>query len=183
MFFAELANVPKKAVSDVLKKVKLWEDKDKKVKNLSKGMKQRLYLACAIVHKPKLLFLDEPTAALDPATTEEIHELLRELQKSGTTIFLTTHNMEEADELCDRVAFLNKGKIVELGKPAELKLKYAKDIVKVSFKNGKEVEVSKDAKQLMQVLKENSSLGLRAIHSEEANLAQIFLSLTGRELK
>lgn len=183
LFFAELANVPKKAVSDVLKKVKLWEDKDKKVKNLSKGMKQRLYLACAIVHKPRLLFLDEPTAALDPATTEEIHELLRELQKSGTTIFLTTHNMEEADELCDRVAFLNKGKIVELGKPAELKLKYAKDIVKVSFKNGKEVEVSKDAKQLMQVLKENSSLGLRAIHSEEANLAQIFLSLTGRELK
>ena len=130
-FFAELSNVDKKNVKEILKKVKLWEDKDKKVKNLSKGMRQRLLIACAVINSPKLLFLDEPTAALDPATTDEIHKLLLELKDSGVTIFLTTHNMEEADELCERVAFLNKGHIVELGSPNDLKLKYAKDSIDI----------------------------------------------------
>ena len=82
-FFAELSNVDKKNVKEILKKVKLWEDKDKKVKNLSKGMRQRLLIACAVINSPKLLFLDEPTAALDPATTDEIHKLLLELKDSG----------------------------------------------------------------------------------------------------
>lgn len=182
-FFAELSRIDKKKVEEILKKVKLWEDKDKKVKDLSKGMKQRLLLACAVIHSPKLLFLDEPTAALDPATTEEIHKLLLDLRDNGTTIFLTTHNMEEADELCDRVAFLNKGEIVELGCPSDLKLKYAKDTVAILFEDDTELTVKKDMNSLIEILKDNSGNSIKSIHSQEPNLAEIFLSLTGRELK
>ena len=146
-------------------------------------MRQRLLLACAVVHNPTLLFLDEPTAALDPATTEEIHKLLLDLRKKGTTIFLTTHNMEEANELCDRVAFLNKGQIVELGSPSDLKLKYANDTVNIFFENEKNITIKKDADSIIQALKENSESKVKSIHSQEPNLAEIFLSLTGRELK
>lgn len=181
-FFAELSKTDLKNVEDVLKRVKLWDDKDKKVKDLSKGMRQRLLLACAVVHNPTLLFLDEPTAALDPATTEEIHKLLLDLRKKGTTIFLTTHNMEEANELCDRVAFLNKGQIVELGSPSDLKLKYANDTVNILFENEKNITIKKDADSIIQALKENSESKVKSIHSQEPNLAEIFLSLTGREL-
>jgi len=180
-FFAELSRTDKKQVEEVLKKVKLWEDRNKKVKDLSKGMKQRLLLACAVVHNPKLLFLDEPTAALDPATTEEIHNMLFDLRENGTTIFLTTHNMEEADKMCDRVAFLNKGSIVELGEPTELKLKYAKDKVDITYTDGSVVTVKKDAESIKNAL--NSDMQIRSIHSQESNLADIFLDLTGRELK
>lgn len=182
-FFAELSKTDLKNVEDVLKRVKLWDDKDKKVKDLSKGMRQRLLLACAVVHNPTLLFLDEPTAALDPATTEEIHKLLLDLRKKGTTIFLTTHNMEEANELCDRVAFLNKGQIVELGSPSDLKLKYANDTVNILFEDEKNITIKKDADSIIQALKENSESKVKSIHSQEPNLAEIFLSLTGRELK
>lgn len=182
-FFAELSQTDKKYVEEVLKEVKLWDDKDKKVENLSKGMKQRLLLACAIIHHPKLLFLDEPTAALDPATTEEIHKLLLKLREEGTTIFLTTHNMEEADLLCDRIAFLNKGEIVELGTPRELKLKYAQDSVSIIYEDEKEIIVKKDTDAIVKALQKNNKKKIQSIHSQEPNLAEIFLSLTGRELK
>ncbi len=181
-FFAELTQTNIKQVEKILKQVKLWEDKDKKVKDLSKGMKQRLLLACAVIHHPKLLFLDEPTAALDPATTEEIHKLLFELRKDGTTIFLTTHNMEEADKMCDRIAFLNKGKIVEIGKPDDLKLKYSNNNIKITFEDNTEIIVKKDNDSIINSLKDKSKKVL-SIHSLEPNLAEIFLSLTGRDLK
>lgn len=182
-FFAEISKTSKEKVEEVLKKVKLYDDKDKKVKDLSKGMRQRLLLACAVIHSPKLLFLDEPTAALDPATTEEIHKLLLQLREEGTTIFLTTHNMEEADELCDRVAFLNKGEIVEIGKPSELKLKYANNMVDILFDDHKKISIDKDISSIIKCLKENNKKNLKSIHSQEPNLAEIFLKLTGRDLK
>lgn len=181
-FFAELSNTPLKEVEKILKKVKLWDSKDQKVKNLSKGMKQRLLLACAVINNPKLLFLDEPTAALDPATVEEIHKLLFSLKENGTTIFLTTHNMEEADKMCDRIAFLNKGKIVEMDTPLKLKEKYSKPRILIKFSN-KEVTIAKDTSKLIKVLEENKDNKIISIHSEEPNLAEIFLDLTGRELK
>ncbi|MBQ9765699.1 MAG: ABC transporter ATP-binding protein [Lachnospiraceae bacterium] len=182
-FFAELSKTDKAQVEEILKKVKLWEDRNKKVKDLSKGMKQRLLLACAVIHSPKLLFLDEPTAALDPATTAEIHDMLRSLQANGTTIFLTTHNMEEADKMCDRVAFLNKGEIVELGAPSDLKLKYAKNTVEILYEDGNAITVDKDAASIVAALSSDNLAKIRAIHSHESDLAEIFLSLTGRELK
>ena len=115
----------KNMIRKALQAVDLLGSAKKKVEKLSRGMKQRLVFARTIIHSPSLLFLDEPTANLDPATADEIRELIKKLNRNGATIFLTTHNMEEAEELCHRIALLNKGKIVENGSPEELKLKYA----------------------------------------------------------
>ncbi|MGR9633235.1 AAA family ATPase [Bacillus cereus] len=98
-------------------------------------MKQRVTLARAILHKPDILFLDEPTSALDPVNVQNIHKILKDLNKEGTTIFLTTHNMEEAETLCNRIAFLCGGEIVALDTPENLRLQYAKDQIQVVLKD------------------------------------------------
>ena len=118
--FAGIYGVEKDQVQKALKSVGLGEETKKQVSKLSKGMRQRLALARAILHSPKILFLDEPTSALDPTTARGIHELILGLRNNGATIFLTTHNMEEAVGLCDKVALLNIGKIVEYGSPKEI---------------------------------------------------------------
>jgi ABC-2 type transport system ATP-binding protein len=107
--------------SDLLGMVGLIERKDQKVQAYSKGMKQRLILAMALIHEPKLLFLDEPTSGLDVQSTQMILSLLRNLNRQGTTIFLTTHNMEEANRLCHRVGIIRAGKIVAIDAPEKLK--------------------------------------------------------------
>ena len=107
--------------SDLLGMVGLLERKDQKVQAYSKGMKQRLILAMALIHEPELLFLDEPTSGLDVQSTQMILNLLRDLNKQGTTIFLTTHNMEEANRLCHRVGIIHGGKIVAIDAPEKLK--------------------------------------------------------------
>ena len=107
----------------MLERVGLLEHKNKLASKLSKGQTQRLVLSRAILHKPKVLFLDEPTSGLDPSTALKIHQLLLELKNEGMAIFLTTHNMEEATKLCDHVALLNDGEIVEFGTPHQLCLK------------------------------------------------------------
>ena len=118
--FAKIYDVPISKVAEVLKAVGLSEQKKQPVMKLSKGQRQRLAIARAIINTPKVLFLDEPTANLDPVTAKEIHQLIIDLRDSGTTVFLTTHNMEEAVDLCTKVALLNKGIIVEYGTPAEV---------------------------------------------------------------
>ncbi|MCL2201796.1 MAG: ABC transporter ATP-binding protein [Oscillospiraceae bacterium] len=118
--FAKIYGIPSKKALEALRNVGLAGDKDKRVDQLSKGMRQRLALARAILHDPKVLFLDEPTSGLDPTTAQEIHKLIENIRKRGTTIFMTTHNMEEAVKLCDNIVMLNKGKIVEQGKPREI---------------------------------------------------------------
>ena len=118
--FADVYGMPHKKSMEALVNVGLEKAAKKPVSDLSKGMRQRLALAKAILHKPKVLFLDEPTSGLDPLTARGIHRLITGLRDNGATIFLTTHNMEEAVKLCDRVALLNKGVIVEQGAPMEL---------------------------------------------------------------
>lgn len=181
--FADINEVPRANIYEVLEKVGMIECKNKEAKKLSKGMKQRLMLARAVLHKPKLLFLDEPTSSLDPGTTLGIHRLLKKLNSEGTTIFLTTHNMEEADKLCDRVAFLNNGEIVDIGNPVTLKLNYAKDDIKVILKEDNKTLMIKNNKEgavrLKTLMEEGQAL---SIHSMEPNLEEIFLMLTGREL-
>ena len=118
--FAGIYGVDKRHVKKALESVGLGNDTQKQVAKLSKGMRQRLALARAILHSPKILFLDEPTSALDPTTARGIHKLILELRGQGATIFLTTHNMEEAVDLCDNVALLHQGKIVEYGSPREI---------------------------------------------------------------
>jgi len=122
--FADIYGIPRKKSIEALRNVGLEEAAKKSVNALSKGMRQRLALARAILHEPKVLFLDEPTSALDPATAKGIHKLIRKLCDNGTTVFLTTHNMEEAVSLCNNVALLHKGKIVEKGAPAEICERY-----------------------------------------------------------
>ena len=118
--FAGVYGIHKSYVKKALESVGLGGDLNKKVEKLSKGMRQRLALARAILHSPKILFLDEPTSALDPATARGIHKLILNLKEQGATVFLTTHNMEEAVDLCDHVALLHQGKIVEYGSPKEI---------------------------------------------------------------
>ena len=118
--YARIYRLPLSRVKETLKSVGLWDSAKKNVSELSRGMTQRLALARAILYKPKLLILDEPTSALDPGTARGICKLLQNLREQGTTIFLTTHNMDEALKLCDRVALLNGGKIVTQGSPIEL---------------------------------------------------------------
>jgi ABC-2 type transport system ATP-binding protein len=125
MLMGELYGLPRARAeqrsSDLLGMVGLLERKDQKVQAYSKGMKQRLILAMALIHGPELLFLDEPTSGLDVQSTQMILALLRDLNTKGTTIFLTTHNMEEANRLCHRVGIIRAGKIVAIDAPEKLK--------------------------------------------------------------
>lgn len=118
--FAGIYGVDRSKVKTALESVGLGGDAKTQVAKLSKGMRQRLALARAILHAPKILFLDEPTASLDPTTARGIHRLILEMRAQNTTIFLTTHNMEEAVDLCDQVALLHQGEIVEYGSPKEI---------------------------------------------------------------
>jgi len=117
----------------------LWEKKEVKAENFSKGMRRRLSIAMAIIHKPALLFLDEPTPGLDVQSTRTIHGLIRQLSADGTTIFLTTHQIEEANQLCDRVAIINNGKIAAIDTPEQLKKAFQKvQSIEVAFNNTEE---------------------------------------------
>lgn len=118
--FAGIYGKDKSVITNVLANVGLSDAVKRPVMKLSKGMRQRLAIARAIINNPKVLFLDEPTANLDPSTAAEIHKLIQKLKKQGATVFLTTHNMEEAASLCDKIALLDKGKIIEYGSPREI---------------------------------------------------------------
>ncbi|WP_242216894.1 ABC transporter ATP-binding protein [Bacillus cereus group sp. BfR-BA-01380] len=182
LLFCDLYDCPKERIDEVLAQVNLLDDKKTQVKKLSKGMKQRVTLARAILHKPDILFLDEPTSALDPVNVQNIHNILRDLNKEGTTIFLTTHNMDEAETLCDRIAFLCGGGIVALDTPENLRLQYAKDKIEVVLKDKKKETVQKDelgAKRISEWMKKGELL---SIHSYEPTLGDIFIEVTGRGL-
>ncbi|MCL2539106.1 MAG: ABC transporter ATP-binding protein [Oscillospiraceae bacterium] len=122
--FADIYGIQRKKSLEAIKNVGLEESAKKAANKLSKGMRQRLALARAILHEPKVLFLDEPTSGLDPATARGIHRLIRGLCDNGATVFLTTHNMEEATRLCHHVALLHRGIIVEQGAPEEICERY-----------------------------------------------------------
>ena len=182
MLFANIYGVAKNNVQEILEKVDMLDTAKKEAGKLSKGMRQRLMLARAVLHKPKLLFLDEPTSALDPGTALEIHKLLRQLNQEGTSIFLTTHKMEEADKLCDRVAFLNAGEIVEMGNPEDLKLKYITNDIKVVLRDGGKKLLTNGPDSALKIKDWMEKGQLLSIHSMEPSLETIFLNLTGREL-
>ncbi|MCL2170597.1 MAG: ABC transporter ATP-binding protein [Defluviitaleaceae bacterium] len=124
LVFEEIYGIPHSRTVAALERVGLADAHKTVVDKLSKGMRQRLVLARAVLHNPKILFLDEPTSALDPLTARGIYDLIRELRDGGSTIFLTTHNMEEATFLCDRVVMLHNGVIIEEGAPQAICDKY-----------------------------------------------------------
>lgn len=181
--FADICGADKKSIDDLLDRVGLSDDKRMVAKKLSKGMKQRLILARSIINKPELLFLDEPTSSLDPAISNEIHKLLKEINSQGTTIFLTTHDMVEADKLCDRIAFLNNGSIAEVDSPENLKLKYAKPVIEVKLKwQDNKIFLSKNPENAEKIRSWIASDALDSIHSCEPSIEEIFLKVTGRKL-
>lgn len=180
--YCQLYDVALGKIDEVLNVVNLKDEKAKKVSALSKGMTQRVMLARTLLHAPDLLFLDEPTSALDPVNTRHIYEGLRELNAKGTTIFLTTHDMEEADLLCDRVAFLDKGRIQLLGEPHRLKKNHSDSTITVELKNEEKVVLpagGEGAERLFEFMKANQ---VATVHSNEPSLGDIFVQVTGRVL-
>ncbi|MCX8131482.1 MAG: ABC transporter ATP-binding protein [Clostridia bacterium] len=173
-------------IDSLLDRVGLLPDRDKKVEGFSKGMKMRLNFIRAIMHDPELLFLDEPTSGLDPVNAKIIKDIILDLKGRGKTIFLTTHNMTVAEQLCDRIAFIVDGKIPIIDNPKELMVKQGKKRVKVEYYD---TEGCKASEFDLNGLKENSSFfellkscEIKTIHSQEATLEDIFIRMTGREL-
>jgi ABC-2 type transport system ATP-binding protein len=179
--FAEIYGVSKSNIARVLQKVGLSEVASRPVSKLSKGMIQRLALARAIMHEPEVLFLDEPTGGLDPATASYIHQLILDEKNRGTAIFLTTHNMEEATKLCDHVALLNQGDIVEYGNPKEVCRKYNhQNMIQILLKNGDNHILRNDASSADRIRDYFEHNTVESIHSTEPNLEMVFMELTGR---
>ena len=186
--FARLYGVSDFNAMDLLEKVGLTGREKDRVSNYSKGMKQRLMLARALVSNPKILFLDEPTDGLDPVSSQTIHALIRNATANGTTVFLTTHDMVEADKLSNRVAFINQGKIVALDKPSKLKQRYGQRALKVEVETADgETEIREvmldDGQTARAVFELFSNERVVTVHSEEATLEDIFVDITGRGLQ
>jgi len=196
-------------LEEVLKFVELWEFRDREVRMYSGGMRRRLEIARAMLHTPRILFLDEPTLGLDPQTRVHIWDYIRELRKSyGTTIFLTTHYMDEAETLCDRIAIIDHGKIIAMGTAEELKSMLSSDIVYVklgqvgedvcskifveSVKSCRVVEgntlalqVKKASEAIPTILQLLDRLEVRVLEVSyrRPSLNDVFIHLTGRGLR
>ena len=175
--YAKLYGKPNARVDEVLKQVDLYDSKNLAAEKLSTGMKQRMFLARALINKPQVLFLDEPTSGLDPTTSKKIHELLLELKEAGTTIFLTTHDMNEATLLCDRLSLLNRGHLIEYGTPASIIQKYNHEKkVQLTFAEETQTQIT------FEELGQTDLAQVVAIHSCEPTLEEIFIQLTGEKL-
>ena len=185
--FARLFGIrPFDAIS-LLQRVGLGGREKDRVERYSKGMKQRLMVARSILNRPRVLFLDEPTAGLDPTSSEAIREIILSERERGAAVLLTTHDMLEADKLSDRVAFVNQGKIVALDTPHNLKQQHGRRALKarVATDGGglEEREISLDTPETPVAVQELFARErVVTIHSEEASLEDIFIDITGRGL-
>lgn len=180
--FRRLYQVDASVIERVLKDVGLENERKKKVKDLSKGMKQRVLLCKAVMHTPEVMFLDEPTSALDPMTTNRIHALLENLKAQGTTILLTTHDMEEATKLCDNVALLNEGVFKEFGTPESLRQKYKENTMHVTYRDGKEETIERTLENKVRLSNLLVDENVLKINSDYPSLGEVFIKVTGREL-
>jgi fluoroquinolone transport system ATP-binding protein len=168
----------------LLDRVSLKNDAHKKVEDYSKGMKTRLNFVRSFLHDPEILFLDEPTSGLDPVNAKLIKDIIVELREKGKTLFITTHQMHDADTLCDHVAFIVEGQIKAMDKPENLKLQHSSRNVEVHFKNFPKKEIYKldglgQNKLFLEKLAQNE---IETIHSLEASLDDIFIQVTGKNL-
>ncbi|NCA99136.1 MAG: ABC transporter ATP-binding protein [Clostridia bacterium] len=185
-FFAKLYDVPTRDPDDLLRLVGLDGKGQIRAGEFSKGMKHRLTFARSMLNNPELWFLDEPTTGLDPAIAATIKGIIREQNQNGVTVFLTTHNMYIADELCSRVAFIVDGEIKLIDSPKNLKLQHGQSFVTVEYgDDGKlksETLSTVDAQDKQRLLDLISSQRIRTMHTKEATLEEIFIQVTGREL-
>ena len=186
-YFAALYRGKTRRPVELLEQVGLAADADTLVSQFSKGMRVRLNLARALIHSPDLLFLDEPTSGLDPVNIQKVKKLICDEQAAGRTIFLTTHNMAIADDLCDRVAFIANGQIAVIDTPRALKLRYGAPVVRVEYADAGGIAHRDFA---LAGLGASAAFGellrthdVQTIHSQEASLEQIFIDITGRSLQ
>ena len=182
--FADIYGVPYSKIKETLELVGLGDSMKKSASNLSKGMWVRLNLARVFMISPKVIFLDEPTNGLDPQTSKQIRKIILDKKNSGCTVFLTTHNMEEAYELCDTVALLNEGVIAECGNPQEICRKYNhQKRINLHLSSGEDMELGQDEKAAERVFELLKTGRVETIHSSEPTLETVFLELTGRNLQ
>ncbi len=189
-FSCWLYNLPENRIDEVLDLVSLRDRAKDPVRTFSNGMRQRLMIARALLHKPPVLFLDEPSRGLDPIAARDVRAAIEQLSQEGMTILLTTHLLEEADQLCQHVAFMNNGRIVANDTPRNLKLSHGKRAMIVTLaeqrvkQNGtdmlKEVTLNMDAPPDQACFAQLMAQGnIRAVHSQEATLEQVFIEIAG----
>jgi ABC-2 type transport system ATP-binding protein len=184
-FFAELFGVDVD-VEEHLRRVDLADRADDRVSGFSKGMRQRMMMARALLNTPDVLFLDEPTDGLDPVSATAIRTIVKEEAQRGAAVLLTTHDMHEADTLSDRVAFINEGRILALDRPEELKLAHGQRSVTVRRRDGagvEELRIALDGEGASGQLATLMDDRLMSIHTEEATLEDVFIDYAGRGLE
>jgi ABC-type multidrug transport system ATPase subunit len=186
-FYASLFGIANPDSMEVLRRVGLADRARDRVSSFSKGMRQRMMISRAFINKPKVLFLDEPTDGLDPVTSAAIRKTIKEEAERGAAVLLTTHDMFEADELSDRVAFINEGKIAAIDTADNLKLQYGTRAVRVRLRDGDAIREEHipldDEASSARIAELAASPDLMTIHTEEATLESIFIRLTGRGLE
>ena len=182
--FAQLYGATFARVDEVLARLELSEAADLAVGSYSKGMRRKLLIAREILHRPRILYLDEPTANLDAHSTELVRNLLRELAAEGATIFLTTHNMEEVEQICDRVAILCRGELVDCDTPTNFVTRHATRIVKAQFEREGSVkreslnlDIEPERNRLAEIVRDEQCV---RVHSQEFDFEDVFLKLTGQ---
>lgn len=181
--FARIYGIKNDKINEALESVGLSDAQKTPAQNLSKGMKSRLRLARVFMINPDILFLDEPTSGLDPATADEIQKMIQKEKEKGKTIFLTTHTMTEAEKLCDNVALLSDGKIVEYGNPKEICRRYNhQKKLKIHLTDGTEKEIPHDENSAEIISELIKSGRAETIHTTEPDLETVFMELTGKEL-
>lgn len=183
--FASFYENPRKNLMELLEMVGLHEAANQKTQDYSKGMKMRLNFVRALIHNPEILFFDEPTSGLDPVNARILKDMMLELKRNGKTIFLTTHNMYDADELCDRVAFITDGTISLEDSPKKLKLKYGQPSLTVEYQNDGLHSADFDLHQLGQNAAFQQLIQqypIVSMHSREASLDEVFIQTTGKRL-
>lgn len=177
--FAALYGVPVKEADDWLERVGLVEKADTRVEDLSGGQAQRLSIACALVHDPEVVFLDEPTAALDPQARRNLWDLLSGLNDSGRTVVLTTHYMDEAEALCDRVAIMDAGRVLQFDTPGAL-IRGLDAPTRILLADGETVTTRDPGAEIARLAAEQRLDGVRV---QTGTLEDVFLDLTGREYR
>lgn len=183
IFAARLYGADTRRIDEALDQVGLLDRANDNVQQYSNGMKQRLLIARSLLHRPQIIFLDEPTRGLDPIVGRDIRRLVMDLSRAGITVFLTTHYMEEADVLCSRVAFISAGKIVALDTPDNLKLAHGQKSLQVRLNDGERLTLSLDDQDSGDKIKQLITSGqIRTLHSAEATLEEVFIQMTGRKL-
>ena len=177
LFFAKFHQIKTDRLDFLLKELDLFKDRNTRSDRLSTGMRQRMLLIRSILHHPKILFLDEPTSGLDPILTNKVHHILQTLKEEGCTIFLTTHNMDEATKICDTIGLLYSGHLIEYGAPQDIIDKYSpNNKVLIRFKN-------QDTKIISKKMVANyiNSSDVISIHTLEESLENIFINLAKGE--